>query len=172
MAASSLADSESSPYRRFDPTVSEGSLLSHTFPSPPPPSAPLLPSPPTAPSLSTPLAESTLPGASESLLGDEAACSMHGDRFRDFRAVVARQTITLGLDDAPWVYYNHGPREHKGAVAVLLHGVEGTANTFYEQVLVLGAKGVRVIAAQYPPLRTHAAWAVSFDNFLSHMRVD
>eukprot|EP00966_Prymnesium_polylepis_P144688 3341160-Prymnesium_polylepis.1 len=98
---------------------------------------------------------------------------MHAERFREFRGKVARQSVTLGLSgsdagDCTWIYFDHGPRS-EAAPVVLLHGVEGTATTFFEQVLSLGAIGRRVIAAQYPPHKAHAVWLLSLECFLDHV---
>ena len=104
----------------------------------------------------------------------EDSPGLHGSRFREFRSKVARQSITLALGghdygDSTWVYFEHGPRDEAAVPIVLLHGVEGTANTFFEQVLTLTAKGHRVIAAQYPPHTSHAGWLLSAECFLNHV---
>ena len=111
-------------------------------------------------------ASSSSSGASDGGVGD----SGHARRLNLFRSLVARQTVTLATD-APWVYFDCGPRDRSAPPLIFLHGASGTAQSFFQQMLTLSAKGYRCVSVQPPPYFSHAAWLHGFEAFAAHLKV-
>ncbi|KAH9316379.1 hypothetical protein KI387_025006, partial [Taxus chinensis] len=63
-----------------------------------------------------------------------------------------------------WRYYDYGPKQVPALIC--LSGVIGTADVFYKQIMFLGMKGYRVIAADAPPVWSHQEWVNTFEKFL------
>ena len=100
--------------------------------------------------------------------GEGEGPSVHRERFQQYRALVAAQRCTLSHDDE-WIFCDYvarGVQPRRAHPLVMLHGAAGTANGFFHQVLSLGGKGWRVIAAQWPDYETHIDWIAGFAAFL------
>ena len=64
--------------------------------------------------------------------------SEHQRQLTLFRSRVARHTVTLAMD-ASWVYFDCGPRDRAAPPVLFLHGMSGTAQSFFQQMLSLSA---------------------------------
>eukprot|EP00457_Paulinella_chromatophora_P008059 gb/GEZN01008086.1/.p1 GENE.gb/GEZN01008086.1/~~gb/GEZN01008086.1/.p1 ORF type:complete len:398 (-),score=61.74 gb/GEZN01008086.1/:274-1467(-) len=72
--------------------------------------------------------------------------------YKQFRASVPKKQIAVG--QKVWQLFDFGPRNVPPLF--MLPGTSGTADVFFQQILNLGYRGYRVIAAQYPDY-----WSVS-----------
>ncbi|KFH17866.1 hydrolase alpha/beta fold protein [Toxoplasma gondii MAS] len=52
---------------------------------------------------------------------------------------------------------------------IFLHGVNGTAAIYFQQLEALAEKGYRVLSVQWPALSSLASFLSSFDEFLTHV---
>lgn len=87
--------------------------------------------------------------------------SAPGD-YIHFKAHVPLRHVSVGLKQ--WRYYDYGPKQVPALIC--LSGVIGTADVFYKQIMFLGMKGYRVIAADAPPVWSHQEWVNTFEKFL------
>jgi pimeloyl-ACP methyl ester carboxylesterase len=99
--------------------------------------------------------------------------NIHATRFQLFRSLVSSQTFTDSSDSA-WRFNDFGGKSPStahaggsGPAIVFLHGVGGTANMYFHQMLTLSGKGYRCIAAHLPPCPTQRACVTGLDELLS-----
>lgn len=97
-----------------------------------------------------------------------AVGGIHED-FARFRSQNALLKAHLPRAEVDWAYYQAGPTSQPDPL-IFLHGTSGTAAAFFYQVQALGAKGYRVISAQYPAYDTPEDWSKGFDHFLDILR--
>eukprot|EP00190_Bangiopsis_sp_CCMP1999_P004188 CAMPEP_0198734648 /NCGR_PEP_ID=MMETSP1475-20131203/54173_1 /TAXON_ID= ORGANISM="Unidentified sp., Strain CCMP1999" /NCGR_SAMPLE_ID=MMETSP1475 /ASSEMBLY_ACC=CAM_ASM_001111 /LENGTH=542 /DNA_ID=CAMNT_0044498161 /DNA_START=121 /DNA_END=1746 /DNA_ORIENTATION=- len=78
-----------------------------------------------------------------------------GLAYANFRAWVPRKRMPVGTaQPKTWTFFDWGPTEYPEPL-LFLHDAPGAADVFFQQVLELGARGYRVIAAELP-----AYWSV------------
>ena len=70
-----------------------------------------------------------------------------------------------------WTIYDGGPKTIRSPL-ICLPSVSGTADTFFLQVLGLGAKGYRVISLSYPVYWTVNEWCEGFRKLLDFLQLD
>uniref|UniRef100_A0A7S1XHC6 Maspardin n=1 Tax=Compsopogon caeruleus TaxID=31354 RepID=A0A7S1XHC6_9RHOD len=69
-----------------------------------------------------------------------------------------------------WVYFDWGPKGYAEPI-ICLHGIGGSADAFFYQVLHLGGIGYRVISVQLPPIWTIPDFCDAFQGFLDSLGV-
>lgn len=92
------------------------------------------------------------------------------EEVRSFRSHIAKNKACVGDNHVTWVYYDIGPKNVEPLV--MLAGTSGTADLFLYQLLSLGNRGYRVIAAQVPQCYTTLAFVVSMHAFLAHLGLE
>lgn len=70
-----------------------------------------------------------------------------------------------------WTIYDAGPKTIRSPL-ICLPPVSGTADTFFQQVLGLSAKGYRVISLSYPVYWTINEWCEGFRKLLDFLQLD
>ncbi|XP_034246979.1 maspardin-like [Thrips palmi] len=89
--------------------------------------------------------------------------------YSSFRSSIPQQKVAVDSDPTKeWKIYDSGPKSVK-APLVCLPPVSGTADIFFKQVLALGAKGIRVIAAEHPVYWTVTEWCDGFRKLMDHL---
>jgi len=53
----------------------------------------------------------------------------------------------------------------------MVHGVNGTAEIFFQQLMTLCPKGYRILSVQYPAYSSHECWIKAFDKFIDTLKV-
>jgi len=100
------------------------------------------------------------------------ADNIHATRFQLFRSLISSQTFTDSSDLA-WRFNDFGGKSAStahaggGPAVVFLHGVGGSANMYFHQMLTLSGKGYRCIAVHLPPCPTQRACVTGLDELLS-----
>jgi len=89
--------------------------------------------------------------------------------FAEFQADHPLRKVHQPHSDLEWAYYQAGPAS-SADVVVFCHSTSGTAGAFFYQVRELGAKGYRVLSAQYPAYDAPEDWCKGFDHFLDAMK--
>jgi maspardin len=91
--------------------------------------------------------------------------------YANFRAWVARRVLPVGtLNPQEWVFYEWGARQYQEPL-VCLHGVVGSADSFFLQVLALAERGYRVLSVQLPVYWSVAEFCDGFQTFLDMVHV-
>lgn len=70
-----------------------------------------------------------------------------------------------------WTIYDGGPKSVRCPL-ICLPSVSGTADTFFRQILGLGAKGYRVIAVSYPTYWSVNEFCEGFRKLLDFLQLD
>lgn len=70
-----------------------------------------------------------------------------------------------------WTIYDGGPKTVRSPL-ICLPPVSGTADTFFQQVLGLGAKGYRVISLSWPVYWSVNEWCDGFRKLLDFLQLD
>ena len=70
-----------------------------------------------------------------------------------------------------WTIYDGGPKTVRSPL-ICLPPVSGTADTFFQQVLGLSAKGYRVISLSYPVYWSINEWCEGFRKLLDFLQLD
>ncbi|XP_064474873.1 maspardin-like isoform X2 [Ornithodoros turicata] len=107
------------------------------------------------------------------LLGSKPASDIaQSPEYRSFRETVPQRRVIV--DDNPsqvWTYYDYGPRSVTCPL-ICLPPISGTADVFFRQIMVLSARGYRVMSVEYPVYWTLREWVVGFRKFLDHLCLD
>ncbi len=86
--------------------------------------------------------------------------------YANFRAWVPRNVIPVGaLNPQEWVYYDWGPRSYPEPL-VCLHGLAGSAESFFLQVTSLAPLGYRVLSVQIAEYWTVQDFCDALHSFL------
>ncbi|PFH34232.1 hypothetical protein BESB_073840 [Besnoitia besnoiti] len=100
------------------------------------------------------------------------------DAFRDFQSrVPLKKLVSAQHAHRIWQWYELCGPEADGdsplliysSPVVFLHGVNGTAAIYFQQLQALAEKGYRVLSVQWPALSSLASFLSSFDEFLTHI---
>ncbi|KAJ3426231.1 acid cluster protein [Anaeramoeba flamelloides] len=93
--------------------------------------------------------------------------------FESFVGEVALNTISIHADNEEgiWQYYDSLGGSTNEAL-LCLHGVPGSCDVFFQQLLSLSSRGYRVISAQYPPFWSYQTFCKSFKEFLSSLELE
>ncbi|KAJ6242663.1 acid cluster protein [Anaeramoeba flamelloides] len=93
--------------------------------------------------------------------------------FEAFIGDVALNTISINSDneEGVWQYYDSLGGSTNEAL-LCLHGVPGSCDVFFQQLLALSSRGYRVISVQYPPFWSYRTFCQSFKEFLSSLELE
>ncbi|CBZ55193.1 conserved hypothetical protein [Neospora caninum Liverpool] len=98
--------------------------------------------------------------------------------FRDFQSrVPLKKLVSTQRAHHIWQWYElcgtetdfEGSSLIYSSPVVFLHGVNGTAAIYFQQLEGLAEKGYRVLSVQWPALSSLASFLSSFDEFLTHV---
>jgi pimeloyl-ACP methyl ester carboxylesterase len=94
------------------------------------------------------------------------------NEYKNFkRSVPLIQITTLKPSEKRWGYYQLGDTSVEPLI--ILPDLCTTAESFFNQLLELSARGFNVISVNYPPCFTHDEFVICFDEFLDKLnRVD
>ena len=91
--------------------------------------------------------------------------------YANFRAWVPRNVIPVGSQkQQEWVYYDWGPRSYPEPI-LFLHGVPGSAESFFLQVTSLAPRGYRVISIDLPGYWNTTDFCDALQSFLDIINV-
>lgn len=109
---------------------------------------------------------------------------MSKDCFRRFRKGLFLKTLSvrqisilsvvfcsISFSRQVWTIYDGGPKTVRSPL-ICLPPVSGTADTFFQQVLGLSAKGYRVISLSYPVYWSINEWCEGFRKLLDFLQLD
>eukprot|EP00761_Pharyngomonas_kirbyi_P006955 gb/GECH01006964.1/.p1 GENE.gb/GECH01006964.1/~~gb/GECH01006964.1/.p1 ORF type:complete len:400 (+),score=101.41 gb/GECH01006964.1/:1-1200(+) len=89
--------------------------------------------------------------------------------FKEFKGSVALRKVSTNLPEpATWTYQEWGPKQL--IPLILLPGVCGNSEIFFQQLTTLGAKGYHVVAVSYPAYWTQPEFVIGFCEFLDAMQ--
>ncbi|KAJ3434131.1 acid cluster protein [Anaeramoeba flamelloides] len=93
--------------------------------------------------------------------------------FEAFVGDVALNTISINSDneEGVWKYYDSLGGSTNEAL-LCLHGVPGSCDVFFQQLLALSSRGYRVISVQYPPFWSYRTFCLSFKEFVSSLELE
>ena len=70
--------------------------------------------------------------------------------------------MVVGIEEEKeWRFYDAGPKSNKVPL-VCLHGVSGSADDFFKQILSLAPKGVRILSVGGPCFLPLPAWVAAW----------
>lgn len=91
--------------------------------------------------------------------------------YLSFRSNIPCRKIVLDDSEKVWTIYDGGPKTVRSPL-ICLPPVSGTADTFFQQVLGLGAKGYRVISLSWPVYWSVNEWCEGFRKLLDFLQLD
>jgi len=94
------------------------------------------------------------------------------DEYQSFRSSVPLKKISVESDGSKvWQVYDAGPRNVRTPL-VCLSPASGTADVFYQQILGLTSRGIRVMAVEAPVFWNVDDWCEGFRKLLDHLDID
>ncbi|KAI9560687.1 hypothetical protein GHT06_011637 [Daphnia sinensis] len=91
--------------------------------------------------------------------------------YLSFRSNIPCRKIVLDDSEKVWTIYDGGPKTIRSPL-ICLPPVSGTADTFFQQVLGLSAKGYRVISLSWPVYWSVNEWCEGFRKLLDFLQLD
>ncbi|KAJ3431635.1 acid cluster protein [Anaeramoeba flamelloides] len=96
--------------------------------------------------------------------------------YKSFQEEVAINTISLIEDNEEKVYQYYDSRglsnNSTNEAIIMLHGVPGKCQVFYQQIVALTSRGYRVISVEYPPFWTLFSFCQGFHEFLNLLEIE
>ncbi|VVD04976.1 unnamed protein product [Leptidea sinapis] len=94
------------------------------------------------------------------------------NEYLSFRSSIPLRKIDVDADGFKvWKIFDSGPKSVTCPL-ICLPPVSGTADIFFQQVMGLASRGVRVIAAEPPPYWNIKEWCDGFKRLLDYLELD
>ncbi|KAJ3450486.1 acid cluster protein [Anaeramoeba flamelloides] len=96
--------------------------------------------------------------------------------YKSFQEEVAINKISLIVENEEKVYQYYDStglsNNSTNEAIIMLHGVPGKCQVFYQQIVALTSRGYRVISVEYPPFWTLFSFCQGFHEFLNLLEIE